>query len=264
MSPEQKKFIKKIKINKIKIWLCQILIIILFLGMWEFFVNKGIISSFIYSSPSRIIKTVIELINNHNFFIHIFVTLKEVIIAFILGITLGFIIALILYEFKFLAKVMDPFLTMLNSLPKVALGPLIIIICGANSKSVIVMALLINLIVSIITIYNGFLCTDEYRLKLFKTMKASKIQTLTMLVIPSSYQTIIASFKLCVAQTLIGVIMGEFLVSKQGLGYLIVYGKQVFNLNYIMTGIVILALISYILYKLIVLLENKLLKHLRD
>lgn len=262
MSIEQKKFFKKLKLNKIKIISIQLLIIILFLTLWEVLVNKEIISSFIYSSPSRILHTIIELINTNNLFNHIITTLKEVIISFILGISLGFIIALILYEFKILAKVLDPFLTMLNSLPKVALGPLIIIIFGANIKSIIIMALLINLIVSIITIYNGFQNTDEYKIKLFKTLNASKFQTLTHLVIPNSYQTIIASFKLCIAQTLIGVIMGEFLVSKEGIGYLIVYGKQVFNLNLVMTGIFLLALISYILYKLIIILEKKLLKHL--
>lgn len=262
MSAEQKKYLKKIKRQKLKVLSFQILIIISFLIIWELLVNFEIISAFIYSSPSRILKTIVELIQTDNFFIHIFTTLKEIIISFILGISIGFIIALILYEFKLLATIIDPFLTMLNSLPKVALGPLIIIIFGANTKSIIIMALLINLIVSIITIYNGFLNTDEYRLKLFKTLNASKLQTLTKLVIPSSYQTIIASFKLCIAQTLIGVIMGEFLVSKQGIGYLIVYGKQVFNLNLVMTGIILLAIISYILYKLIIILEKKLLKHL--
>ena len=262
MSTEQKKYLKNLKLTKLKIFLCQSIIIISFLILWEVLVNKGILSSFVYSSPSRVIKTIIELINNNNFFIHIYITLKEVLIAFILGMSLGFVIALILYEFKFISKVVDPFLTMLNSLPKVALGPLIIIIGGANTKSIIIMALLINLIVSIISIYNGFQCTDEYRLKLMQTMKSSRWQILRMLVIPSSYRTIIASGKLCIAQTLIGVIMGEFLVSKQGIGYLIVYGKQVFNLNYVMTGIIILAIISYLLYKLITLLEKKLLKHL--
>jgi len=262
MSDEQQKFLKKLKIDKLKIIFFQILIIAIFLLLWEILVNLGVISAFIYSSPSRIIKTIIDLIVNNNFFIHIYTTLVEVLISFILGISLGFIIAVILYECKTLAKIVDPFLTMLNSLPKVALGPLIIIIFGANTKSIIIMALLINLIVSIITIYNGFQNTDDYRLKLFKTLNASRIQTLTNLVIPSSYQTIIASFKLCIAQTLIGVIMGEFLISKQGIGYLIVYGKQVFNLNLVMTGILLLAIISYILYKLIVMLEKKLLKHL--
>jgi len=262
MSLEQKKYLKKLKFDRIKIVFFQLFIIISFLIIWEVLVNLEIISAFIYSSPSRIITTINELIINNNFFIHIYTTLKEVIISFILGISLGFIIALILYEFNLLAKIIDPFLTMLNSLPKVALGPLIIIIFGANIKSIIIMALLINLIVSIITIYNGFQNTNEYQLKLFKTLGANSLQTLIYLVIPSSYQTIIASFKLCIAQTLIGVIMGEFLVSKQGIGYLIVYGKQVFNLNLVMTGIILLSIISYILYKLIVMLEKKLIKHI--
>ncbi len=262
MSVEQKKYLRKLRLNKLFILIMQLIITISFLAIWEILVNKNILSAFIYSSPSRIIKTIIELINNNNFFIHIFTTIKEVLISFILGIVLGFIIALILYEFKTFAKIIDPFLTMLNSLPKVALGPLIIIISGANTKSIIVMALLINLIISIITIYNGFLSTDEYKLKLLKSMKATKMQILTKLVIPSSYQTIITSLKLSLSLSLIGVLTGEFLVSKQGIGYLIVYGKQVFNLNYVMTGIFILAVISYILYKFITILENKLLKYI--
>ncbi len=204
MSEERKKYLKKVKIKQISIFGFQFLLVLLFLGLWEYLVKIGFINAFIYSSPSNIIKTIIELIRKHDFFIHILVTLKEVIIAFILGNILGFTGAIILYEFKYLAKVLDPFLTMLNSLPKIALGPLIIIIFGANIKSVIIMALLINLIVSILTIYNGFLCTPSYYLKLFKTMQANKWQTLFKLVIPSSYQTIIASFKLCIAQTLIG------------------------------------------------------------
>lgn len=261
MSNDQKKYIKKLKINKIKILLIQISIIVIFLSIWELLVNKNIISGFIYSSPSRIIKTIIILINENNLFIHIYTTLIEVIVAFLLGIIIGFVVALLLYQFKFVAKIVDPFLTMLNSLPKVALGPLIIIISGANGKSIIIMALLINLIVSIITIYNGFISTDEYKIKLLKSMGANKLQILTKLVIPQSYETIITSFKLNISLTLIGVIMGEFLVSKQGIGYLIVYGKQVFNLDLVMTGIFILIIISYLLYKIIIVLEKKLLKY---
>lgn len=261
MSNDQKKYIKKLKINNIKIFLIQISIIVIFLSIWELLVNKDIISGFIYSSPSRIIKTIIILINENNLFIHIYTTLIEVIVAFLLGIIIGFVVALLLYQFKFVAKIVDPFLTMLNSLPKVALGPLIIIISGANGKSIIIMALLINLIVSIITIYNGFISTDEYKIKLLKSMGANKLQILTKLVIPQSYETIITSFKLNISLTLIGVIMGEFLVSKQGIGYLIVYGKQVFNLDLVMTGIFILIIISYLLYKIIIVLEKKLLKY---
>ena len=261
MKNNQELFIKKIKREKLLVSITQVSIILVFILLWEFLVKFEIINGFIYSSPSRILNTLIELFNNNVLFLHIYTTLKEVLISFFLGIILGFIISLILYECKFLSKVLDPFLTMLNSLPKIALGPLIIIIAGANTKSIIIMALLINLIISIITIYNGFCSTDEYKIKLLKSFKASKKQILTFLVIPSSYSTIITSLKLNISLTLIGVIMGEFLVSKSGIGYIIVYGKQVFNLDYVMTGIILLMIISYILYKLIIVLEKKLLKN---
>ena len=150
---------------------------------------------------------------------------------------------------------------MLNSLPKVALGALIIITAGANTKSIIVMALLINLIVGIMTIYNGFNNIDKDLIKLFKTFNANRLDILLKLTIPASYKTIISSLKLNISMTLIGVIMGEFLVSKSGLGYLIIYGTQVFNLNMVMAGIVILIIISFVLYKIITYIEKKLLNN---
>ena len=260
MSEEQRKFIKKIKMRKFIVTLSQILIVILFFGMWEYLANKNIINSFVFSKPSKIVNTIINLGMQNNLFNHIFVTLEEVLIAFFLGLLLGFIIAIILYEIPILSSIIDPFLTMINSLPKVALGPLIIIIAGANMKSVIVMALLINLIISIITIYNGFLNTDIEKIKLLKSFGANKMQILFKLVIPSSYNTIISSMKLCISMSLIGVIMGEFLVSRAGIGYLIIYGTQVFNLSLVMAGILILLIISFLLYKIITLIEKKLIK----
>ena len=249
MSNEQKKFLKSIKRRKLIVVISQILIVVAFFGIWEYLANKNIINSFVFSKPSKIINTIINLAVQNNLFNHIFVTLEEVLIAFVLGTLLGFIIAVILYEVPLLSSILDPFLTMINSLPKVALGPLIIIIAGANMKSVIVMALLINLIISIITIYNGF-----------KSFGATRRQILFKLVVPFSYNTIISSMKLCISMSLIGVIMGEFLVSRAGIGYLIIYGTQVFNLSLVMAGILILLIISFLLYKIITLIEKKLIK----
>lgn len=260
MSNEQAKYLIKLKLRKIMVLFWQIVIVISFFGIWEILARKNIINSFVFSSPSKIIETIKSLIINGNLFNHIFVTLEEVLISFTLGILLGFIIAIFLYELPFLADVVDPFLTMINSLPKVALGPLIIIIAGANTKSIIVMALLINLIISIITIYNGFTNVDKIKLKLVESFGATKMQTLFKLVIPSSYNTIISSLKLNISMSLIGVIMGEFLVSQAGIGYLIIYGTQVFNLSLVMAGILILVIISFLLYKIIIFIENILIK----
>lgn len=257
MSKELIKYQKKQTKNKLLIISTQLSIVLIFLFLWEYLTNKEIINSFIYSSPSLIIKTIVNLIKSNNLFIHIWTTFYEVIISFILGIFGGLFMSILLYKFKFFAKVIDPFLTILNSLPKVALEPLIIIIVGANVKSIIVMALLINLIVSIITIYNGFLNTDVNKIRLFNSFNASKKQILFKLVIPCSFKTIISSLKLNISMSLIGVIMGEFLVSKRGIGYLIIYGTQVFNLNLVMSGIIILLIISFLLYKIVLFIEKR-------
>lgn len=244
------------KTYKFKVFLVQTLLVILFLASWEFGVKTGYINEFIFSSPSKICSTLISLINSGELWIHIGATLWEIVVSFSIGILIGFLVSLLLYSFKFLADVVDPFLTILNSLPKVALGPIIIIWVGANTNSIIVMALLINVIISIITIYNGFVHTDGFLIKLFNSFKATKWQILTKLVIPSSKATIISALKINISLTLIGVIMGEFLVSKKGIGYLILYGTQVFNLNLVMTGILVLIVLSYIIYKMVGLLDR--------
>lgn len=251
MSKEHQEYLRKLKLNKILIHVTQITLLLTFIITWELLSKYNIINSFIFSSPSKIIKTLITLYNDNNLFHHIYTTAFEVIVSFSLCTLLGFIIALILYLFPTLKHILDPFITMINSLPKVALGPLIIIWMGANIKSIIFMALLINLIVTFITILNGMNSTDEYYLKLFKVLGASKIDILTKLIIPSSKNEIISALKLNISMSLIGVIMGEFLSCKQGIGYLILYGTQVFNLSLVMCGILLLLILSFIFYELI-------------
>ena len=256
MSIKQKKYLKKIKLTKLFILVSQIFITIFFLLLWEILSSKGIINSFIFSSPSKIFKTIIDLYKNNNLLNHIYVTLRELIISFTLGTLIGFVFAIIFYFVDILKKIFDPFLTLLNSLPKVSLGPLLIIWLGANTKSIIVMSLLINTIVTLITIYNGLINTDEYKIKMFKSFKANKFQLLFNLIIPANKETILSSIKLNISMSLIGVIMGEFLVSKAGIGYLILYGTQVFNLNLVMSGIVIIMIISFIIYEIINYIEK--------
>lgn len=260
MSDEQKKYLRKITLKKRFILFMQLLIVVGTILLWEYLAKKEIINSFVFSSPSQILETIINLAKTNELWGHILITMEEVIIAFSLGILLGFGVAIILYELPTLAKVLDPFLTMINSLPKVALGPLIIIIAGANMKSIIIMALLINLIISIITIYNGFINVDATKVKLIKTFSNKRSILLTKLVIPNSYNTIVSSLKLNISMSLIGVIMGEFLVSQKGIGYLIIYGTQVFNLSLVMSGIFILLVMSFLLYKIISFIEKKLLR----
>lgn len=260
MSKEQRDFIIRYKLNKLLILGIQIMIVVVFFVTWEYLSSHNIINAFIFSSPSKVIDTIYNLYLGGDLFHHIWVTVYETLIAFGIGLVLSIGISILLYLSNRLYKVLDPFLTCLNSLPKVALGPMIIIIAGANTKSIILMAILINLIVGVVVITNGFYSTDKTRLKLMKSFKASKYQILKYLVIPSNYKTIISSFKLSISMSLIGVITGEFLVSQAGLGYLIIYGTQVFNLDLVISGILLLIIISYILYKVVEYIEKLLLR----
>lgn len=255
-SKEYKRYLRKLRINKILVRLVQIFLLVGTLVLWEYLSNEGIINSFIYSSPKKMIKTIISLYHENNLFKHIWVTVYETVISFSLATVLGTIFAIILWYSKFLYKVFDPYLTVLNSLPKVALGPIIIIIFGANIKSIIIMALLISLIITILNVYSGFASTDKNKIKLLMSFGATKWQMLKYLIIPTNYHTIVNSLKINVGMSLVGVIMGEFLVSKEGIGYLINYGSEVFNLDLVFAGIFILLVVTYLMYLVVVYIEK--------
>ena len=260
MSNEREKYLKRIKRNKRIVLISQISILILFLTIWELLSRFNIIDTFLLSSPTKVFNTIVDLYKSNNLITHILTTIKEILISFILGNLIGFIVACILYLNKTLSKILDPYLTILNSLPKIALGPLIIILAGANTKSIIIMALLISSIISILNINTSFKNTDPDKIKLIKSMKATKLQELIYLVIPSNYSQIVDSFKVNISMSFVGVIMGEFLVSKEGIGYLINYGSQVFNMNLVISGIILLIILTIILYLSINLLEKKIKK----
>ncbi len=204
MSNEHKKYLRKLKLNSLLISITQISIFIFFIIIWQFLASHNYINSFITSSPSKILSTISKLYIENNLFIHIWITIKETIISFMITTLLSIIISIILYESDFLSKVIDPYLTILNSLPKVALGPIIIIWIGANQNGIITMAILISIIVSIQTIYNGFINTDKLKIKLLKTFNATKKDILFNVVIPSNKSTIINTLKINISMCLIG------------------------------------------------------------
>ena len=206
-SDEHKKYLKKLKIEKLLIKVAQLSIIIIFLIIWELLANFEFINTFLYSSPSRIVKTILNLYSSNDLLGHIGITVYETLLSFSIASIFGILIATLLWWNKFLSKVLDPYLTVINSLPKVALGPLIIIWVGASTNSIVVMALMISMIISIINIYNGFISTNETFIKLLKTLNASKWQIFMKAVLPCNKVTIVNAFKINISMSLIGVIM---------------------------------------------------------
>lgn len=217
MSYRHQEYLRQIKRKRLIVFSLQLFLLISLLIIWQLCADKNIVNSFISSSPKRVIETIVTLHNNHNLYPHIWVTLYETIISFILSILIGFIGAIILWWFNTMAKVIEPYLTALNSLPKVALGPILLIWCGANVKSIIIMALLISVIIALTTIYQGFLNVDINKVKLIKSFGGTKRQILKYLIIPNSYPIILSTLKLNISMCLIGLLppVGENLNSNK-------------------------------------------------
>ncbi|HQI16980.1 MAG TPA: ABC transporter permease [Bacillota bacterium] len=259
-SNEHKEFIRKERITKNAVTISRIIILTAIFALWEIAANMKWIDPFIMSQPSRIVNTIINLSKDGSLFLHTGVTIYETIIGFISGTVLGTLVAIVLWWSNFTARVLDPYLVVLNALPKTALGPIILVWIGGTTGSIIVMALLLSIIVTILNVYQSFKSCDEDKIKLLKTFGATKVQILRKVVFPSSIPEIISTLKINVGLSLVGVIVGEFLVSKAGLGYLIIYGGQVFKMDLVMTSVIILAVAAAFMYLSVTWIEKKFVK----
>ncbi len=250
-SNEHTLYLKDRRKNILKIKAFQIGFLFLFGALWEISAYFKWIDPFIMSSPSRIFNMLVLLKNSGQLWYHIGITTFETISGFILGTLLGITIAIIVWWSDFLFKVFEPYLVILNALPKVAFGPIILVWMGAGMKSIIMMALLISVIIGAINILSGFKNVSNEKILLMKSFGATKMQVLLKLVVPANIQNIISTLKINVGMSLIGVITGEFLSSSKGIGYLIVYGSQVLKLDLVMAGIFLLGIIASAIYFLV-------------
>ena len=250
-------YLRKERNKKIIINVSRILILLFILGVWELCAQLKVIDPFITSSPSRVVKTIGELANNGTLFYHIGITLGETIAGFALAVVLGYSIAVLLWASDSAMKILEPYIVVLNSLPKIALGPLIIIWIGTGYTAIIFMTVIVSIIVCIMNTLAGFIAVDKTKLLLMKSMGAGKFTTLRKLIVPATLPSLMNTLKVAVGLAWIGSIMGEYIVSKAGLGYLIVYGGQVFKLDLVMTATFILCVLAGGMYGIIALIEKR-------
>ncbi len=247
-SLERQKFIKNYCRKNRLIRIYQFLILFIFITAWELLADLSIINQFIFSSPKRIVLCFINMLKGGEIIYHTYITLLETFISFFLIIFIGILISIILWWNNSIAKVIEPYLVVLNSLPKSALAPVFIVWLGNNVKTIIVVAISVAVFGSIINLYTGFMEVEEDKIKLIKTLGGNKKDALLKVVIPSNIPTIISIMKVNIGLSLVGVIIGEFLAAKAGLGYLIIYGSQVFKLDWVMMSIIILCTMASLLY----------------
>lgn len=257
VSPSHEAFIKQHFKNMQKIRFYQVVIILCFIGLWEISTRIGLVDPFIFSSPFRVIKTFLYMAGDGSIFYHIGVTLLETFLSFSLVIILGVAIAILLWWNHNLAKILEPYLVVLNSLPKSALAPVFIVWLGNNIKTIIVAAVSVAVFSTVITLYTDFSSVEEDKVKLIRTLGGSKKDILLKVVIPSNIPSMISVMKVNIGLSLVGVIIGEFLAAKAGLGYLIIYGSQVFKLDFVIMSIVILCILATGLYQLLSYVEKR-------
>ncbi len=255
LSPREA-YLRSIKKDKFSVVCWQVGILVGVLAFWELATLTGIVDSFFTSSPSGIVKCFISLVKG-DLLLHIGVTLYECLLGFVISTLVGTLIASLLWWSEKAKRVSEPYLVVLNALPKIALGPIIIIWMGAGAGAIIAMAFLICIVVTIISMLSGFCACDEGQIFLLRSMGASKLQIFTKLVLPSSLPTLLSVIKINLGLSWVGTIMGEYLVSSAGLGYLIIYGGQVFKLDLVMTSTVILCVLAGLMYLGVSLIEKR-------
>lgn len=256
ISPEQLRYLQQRKRHIYIVKLARIALLLIFLILWELTSDAGIIDSFIFSSPSKIVRCFWKMVLDHTIFFHIWTTLYETIISFFLVMFFSILFAVLLWSSRKLSEILDPYLVVLNSLPKSALAPLLIVWLGATSKTIIVSGMSVAIFGSILNLYTAFTTVDPEKMKLIYTLHGTKRHALTKVILPSSIPTIISNMKVNIGLCLVGVIIGEFLAARNGLGYLIIYSSQVFKMDWLLMSILLLCIMAMGLYALINLAEK--------
>ena len=255
-SPARAAYLRRQRRSKIIVNIVRAAILIGFLSLWELAGRLKWIDVFVFSCPSRVIQTLSTLWQSGDLLRHLGTSCGETVIGFLLGTMAGTLIAVGLWWSKTVSRVLEPYLVVLNALPKTALGPIFIVWIGAGTESIIAMTLAISIFVTILNMYSAFCGVDQEKLRLMQAFDATKLQTLRLLVLPANYAALFNTLRVNVGLSWVGVIMGEFLVSKAGLGYLIVYGSQVFNMDLVMASVLLLAVAAVVMYEGVLLIER--------
>ena len=264
VSQRHAQFLRTLRLRQTWVVVVQLAVMAAFLAFWQLAADWRIIDPFITSQPTAVIQKLLELTNDGSLGYHVTITVVETLAGFGIGTVAGIAIAGMLWWWDFLSDVADPYIVVLNATPKMALGPIFIIWLGATMSAVIALAVSISLFVTILSVYSAFRQADPEKLVVVSSFGASKWQQFSKVVFPSAVPTIIATLKVNIGLSLIGAIVGEFLAANAGLGYLIIYGQNIFNMSLVMTSLVILTVIAGMMYYGVSMLERHFVPWRRD
>lgn len=237
----------------------QLIILVAFFALWEIAGRLKWIDVLLFSYPTKIFNQIGKDMLDGSIWPHLGATVGETIVGFLLGTLLGTALAAFIWWWDFAAKVLDPYMVVFNSMPKVALGPLFIVGFGPGFMAIVATTLSITVIITTLTVYQSFREVDPNYVKVIRVFGGRKRDIFYKVILRASYPAILSTLKVNVGLAWVGVIVGEFLVSKVGLGYLIIYGFQVFNFTLVLSTLVLIAVVATVMYQLVAYLERRLL-----
>ncbi|ASS74905.1 ABC transporter permease [Tumebacillus algifaecis] len=259
-TPDHAAFLRKKRLTSIVIVSVQLLIAIALLLFWELGARQGMVNAFLFSQPSKVWTQLLSMLSDGTLLHHTWITVWETVVGFLLGTAAGTLLAVVIWASPLLARIFDPYLVIFNSMPKVALGPIFIVAFGQGFLSIVMMALAISVVITTIVVYTAFRDVDSNMIKLVRSFGGTRWQVFQKVVFPAALPTILSTLKVNVGLSWVGVIVGEFLVAKAGLGYLIIYGFQVFNLTLVMLALFVIVIVSTIMYHAVSYFEKRSLK----
>lgn len=242
------------------VFAAQAFILLFGIALWEIVGRLKWVDVLIFSYPSKIGQQIVKDIVSGELWPHLAMTVSETVVGFLLGTLIGTLLAVVIWWSPFLSRVLDPYMVVFNSMPKVALGPIFIVLFGAGFTAIVITTLSITVIVTTLVVYTSFNEVDANYTKVIRTFGGSRQDVFRKAILPASFPTIVSTLKVNVGMAWVGVIVGEFLVAKIGLGYLIVYGFQVFNFTLVLSSLVIIAFVATAMYQLVVYIERKLVR----
>ncbi|MDD3278107.1 MAG: ABC transporter permease [Lachnospiraceae bacterium] len=253
----QEAYQRNYMLRRKKIQVTRILLFVVFLMIWQSASDLGWIDSFIFSSPTELVGTFFDMYHHHDLMRHIGVTLLETLASFALVGVVTVLVSVLLWSFPAVSEILEPCLVILNALPKSALAPLLIVWLGANQRTIILAGMSVAVFGSIMNLSQGFGEVSKDKMKLIYTLGGNRRQVLTKVVLPASVPYLISILKVDIGLCLVGVVIGEFIGAREGLGYLIIYSSQVFKLSWLLLSIVLLCIMAMVLYQLICLVQKR-------
>jgi NitT/TauT family transport system permease protein len=236
--------------------LLQAAAVVSFFALWEIGVRMGWVSAFLVGSPFGIFALAFKMIASGELLSDSWYTLFEAILGFVIGTLVGSLLGLALWYSVFVARLVEPFIVAINSVPKIALAPIVVLWFGTGLVSKVALSVSLTAIVALIAAYQAAKDADVDLQSLLISMGADKHQVFFKAVVPSTLPSIIATFRINVGFGLVGAVVGEFISSQRGLGHLIYTASSLYDLDTVWVGLFTLMVMGFGLYYVIDIIER--------